>query len=95
MARRLEWSARARQDVAAIEAYYALVASPRVAGLARDAIVAAALKIWALPADFRSGKPGTREYVMRPFPYTVVYRANADVVRIVRVMHQSRRYFNG
>lgn len=32
---------------------------------------------------------------MRPFSYTVIYRANADVVRIVRVMYQSRRYFNG
>lgn len=95
MARRLEWSARARQDAAAIEAYYALVASPRVAGLARDAIVAAALRLCVLPADFRGGKPGTREYVMRTFPYTLVYRADAARVSIVRVMHQSRRYFNG
>ncbi|MBK6638254.1 MAG: hypothetical protein IPG34_11655 [Rhodocyclaceae bacterium] len=47
---------RARQDVAAIEAYYALIASPRVAETARNSIVAAAMKLCVLPAEFRAGK---------------------------------------
>ena len=31
---------------------------------------------------------------MKVFPYTIVYRAAADSVRIVRVLHQAKKYFN-
>ena len=46
------------------------------------------------PVLHRPGKSGTRECVLKRFPYTIVYRASGNAIRIVRVMHQARRYFN-
>jgi plasmid stabilization system protein ParE len=62
--------------------------------MVRDAIVRAAVRLATLPATFRKGKYGERQYVMRRFPYTLVYRETGNIVRIVRVMHQARKYFN-
>ena len=46
-------------------------------------------------ALYREGKkPGTREYVMRRFPYTLIYRVTAGKLTIVRVLHQAMRHFN-
>jgi plasmid stabilization system protein ParE len=94
MPKRLEWSGRSRRDVERIEEFYSLVASPDIADMARDAIVSAALRLVTLPALHRSGKGDTREYVMKRFPYTIIYRTTAESVRIVRVLHQARKYFN-
>ncbi len=93
MARQLEWSHRSDNDLAAIEAYYVMVASPAVAIAASTAIFEAARKLCDLPSDYRPGKQGTREFVMRKFPYTLIYRATAGRVRIVRILHQARKYF--
>jgi plasmid stabilization system protein ParE len=94
MGKQLDWSLRARADVGAIEEYYAMTASPETAAMARDAIVRAAGRLGVLPATFRKGKHGERQYVMRRFPYTIIYRETGNIVRIVRVMHQARKYFN-
>lgn len=94
MPKRLEWSVRAGHDLASIIDYYAEVASPSVARLARDCIKAAADGLVSKPVLHRAGKRGTRELVLKTFPYTVVYRATASTVRIVRVLHQARAYFN-
>ena len=32
---------------------------------------------------------------MRKFPYILIYRVYPAKVRIVRVLHQAREYFNG
>ena len=95
MRKRLEWSARAAHDLDLITEYYAEVASPGIARLAREFIQSAAVNIAARPVLHRIGKRGTRECVLRKFPYTLIYRATGAQVRIVRVMHQARRYFNG
>jgi len=42
----------------------------------------------------KAKKSGTREYVMRRFPYIVIYRVTDTKVSIVRVLHQAMRYFN-
>lgn len=67
---------------------------PAIAGAARSTIIDAASRIATLPAVHRPGKQGTRECVLRKFPYVVIYRATVDSVRIVRVLHQAREYFN-
>jgi toxin ParE1/3/4 len=45
-----------------------------------------------------SGRPGriegTRELVIDRTPYIVAYRINANIVRILRVLHGSRRWPN-
>lgn len=95
MARKpLEWSARAATDLARIETYYASEASPLVAQEASSAIFSAVERLAESPETYRAGAKNTREYVMRRFPYTIVFRIDARKIRIVRVMHQARQYFN-
>jgi len=95
MAKRLEWSKRAQTDRLRITEFYAQEASPTIALEARQAIGKAAMAVTANPLHYRQGKKqGTREYVMRRFPYTLIYRVTAGKVTIVRVLHQAMRYFN-
>jgi plasmid stabilization system protein ParE len=95
MAERLpDWSARADADLARLVVFYAENASPTIAREIRDAIVAAAQLIATLPVKFRAGKRGTREYPLARLPYTLIYRSTARTLRIVRVLHQARDYFN-
>jgi plasmid stabilization system protein ParE len=92
--RRLDWSKRALADVDRIAGWYAETASPDVARLAVTAILNASRRLASGIAGYRPGKAGTREYVMRRFPYALVYRETTAAIRIVRVMHQARQYFN-
>lgn len=93
--KRLEYAARARRDIEAIEAYYLDVAGEAVATRAVDAILNQADKIAALGLKFRPGiRTGTRECVMTRFPYTLIYLFRTRQVTIVRVLHQRSEYFN-
>ncbi len=93
--RQLEWSARSRVELEDIAEFYAKEASPFVGEAAYLAIEAAAEYLLRNPLHYREGcRAGTREYVMRRFPYTIVYRVTATKVLIVRVMHQAAKYFN-
>jgi len=95
MARRLEWSKRAQADRIKITEFYAAEASPLISIEARQAIGNAAIAAAANPLQYREGKkPGTREYIMRRFPFTLIYRVTARKVTVVRVLHQAMRYFN-
>ncbi len=38
-------------------------------------------------------KPGTRYKIVGEYPYTIVYRGTSSKVRVVRVLHQRRAYF--
>ena len=93
--KRLDFAARARRDIEAIEAYYLEEAGETIANRAVDAILTQAEKIAALDLKFRPGiRAGTRECVMTRFPYTLVYLSRAREVKIVRVLHQRSEYFN-
>ena len=94
-ARQLEWSKRALKDRDRIARFYNEEASLLVALEADSAIERAADQVCAAPALFRSGtRPKTHEYVMRRFPFTLIYMMRANRVLIVRVMHQAAKYFN-
>jgi plasmid stabilization system protein ParE len=94
-ARLLEWSKRSLKDRDRIARFYNDEASLLVAVEADAAIQRAANQACTAPELFRSGiRPNTREYVMRRFPFTLIYRVMADKVLIVRVMHQAAKYFN-
>ena len=93
--RRLEWSKRASADLVKILDFYVTEASPVIAEDALTPIDTAARAATSNPLHYRQGKkPGTREYVMRRFPFTLIYRVTAPKVHIVRVLHQAMRYFN-
>jgi len=44
----------------------------------------------AQPAIGRPADPNLREFVLRRFPFTVIYSVTGDVVRIEAVAHQKR-----
>ena len=93
--KQLEWSKRSQRDRLKIVEFYAIEASPWVADEAARCILNAALAALKRPLHYREGKmAGTREYVMRRFPYTLVFRVTPTKVRIVRVLHQAAGYFN-
>jgi addiction module RelE/StbE family toxin len=45
------------------------------------------------PNRGRTGKkPGTRELVVRPLPYIVVYQVSGDVVYVARILHGAQKW---
>lgn len=95
MGKQLEWSKRAQSDRLKITEFYAQEASPYIALEASASITKAAIAVAKKPLHYREGKkPGTYEYVMCRFPYTLIYRIEGNRVIIVRVLHQAGRYFN-
>jgi plasmid stabilization system protein ParE len=90
----LEWSKRANADLDRIYDYYLEAAPYDIAEQAIRAILAQAKRIAGLGLVFRIGRKGTRERVMLSFPFILVYRIEPGKVRIVRVLHQARSYFN-
>jgi plasmid stabilization system protein ParE len=90
----LEWSKRALADRERIFTYYWNAASRSLADEAEAAIAGRARAIAKLDLVYRKGKGATRECVMRRFPFTIIYRIEPGKVRIVRVLHQARSYFN-
>ena len=92
--RNFEWSRPAIKDREKIADYYIFVASELLAEEADQAIIDATQNIFAAPLSYREGIKGTREYVMQRFPFTIIYRVTARSIRIVRVLHQARQYFN-
>lgn len=92
--KRLEWSQRALADVQSITDYYAEVAGLTVSWGARETIEATADRLTEAPVTYRPGKRNTHEVPLPRFPYTLIYRVTDESIRIVRVMHQARDYFN-
>ena len=92
--KRLDYSARARRDLEAIEAYHLEVGGEMLAERIVDAVLSQAEKIAALGLIFRPGiRQGTRECVMTRYPYTLAYRIGSRRIEIVRVIHQRSEYF--
>lgn len=93
-ARQLEWSRRADLDLESLIRFYLETASPEVAAKGRLEVLNTAAQLAEAPVLHRSGKHDTHEFPLPRFPYTLIYRTTAKRVRIVRVMHQARAYFN-
>jgi plasmid stabilization system protein ParE len=90
--RRLEWSSRADRDYFDAWAYIAQDNVEAADGVARR-IRDAGEWLIAYPFIGRKGqRPGTRERVVANTPFTIVYRVHPKVIRIGRILHQSRRY---
>ncbi|MDP1605604.1 MAG: type II toxin-antitoxin system RelE/ParE family toxin [Rhodocyclaceae bacterium] len=92
--RPLDWSKRARADLDRIYDYYLEAAPYDIAEQSIATIVAEARRIARLNLVFRPGRHGTREAILSRFPFTIVYRIEPRKIRIVRVLHQAREYFN-
>lgn len=92
--RRLDWSKRASADQLSIIRHYLEIASEAVAWDCFLEIEGNLERIALLGLKFRPGVNDTRECVLKQFPYTIVYRITVRTVRVVRVLHQRRAYFN-
>ena len=89
---RLEWSAYALADRIAIFDY--IEAESLRAAVAVDERIREQIEVLArFPQSGRKGRiEGTRELVISRSPYIVAYRIKGNTVRILRVLHGSRRW---
>ncbi len=84
----------AQADVRRITDFYAEAAGLHVSEKANQAIAQAILHIASGIVTHRPGKRGTRECVLDKFPFIIIYRVYPSQIRIIRVLHQARSYFN-
>jgi toxin ParE1/3/4 len=88
----LRWTAEAAQDLERITDYLLTHAPARASELAR-AVYDAPSALLAFPNRGRPGRrEGTRELVLSPLPYIVVYAVRADVVFVVRILHGAQQW---
>ncbi|MEX2215646.1 MAG: type II toxin-antitoxin system RelE/ParE family toxin [Phycisphaeraceae bacterium] len=86
----IRWHELAEEDF--VEAvYWYKDKDPRVAEAFSDAIDHAVEMIVTAPERWPTHRYGTRRYVVRDYPYSVVYLVKSDHVFIVAVAHGRRR----
>jgi toxin ParE1/3/4 len=89
---KVRWSPESAADFAGIIDYIRrenVSAADRLANTVYDSISS----LESFPGRGRAGKiEGTRELVLTPLPYIVVYRVNQDVLEIARILHGSQRW---
>jgi len=84
---RLRWTEEAAADLERIADYLFENAPGRAPELIRE-IYHAPSALLKFPWRGRPGKKsGTRELVLAPLPFIIVYVVSDDVVRVVRIMH--------
>jgi toxin ParE1/3/4 len=88
----LRWTAEAADDLERIADYPLTHARGRASELVR-AVYDAPSTLLTFPNRGRPGKKeGTRELVLSPLPYVVVYAAHADVIFVVRILHGAQKW---
>ncbi|MBK8120485.1 MAG: type II toxin-antitoxin system RelE/ParE family toxin [Sulfuritalea sp.] len=95
MPKRLEWSKRAEADRDRLLEYYAETVSAHLAEIA-EAFITQAVENLGCTGLFCIGPESTARAnaCWKRFPSTIVYRATAGSVLIVRILHQAQKYFN-
>jgi addiction module RelE/StbE family toxin len=82
----------AGDDLRAAYAYYA-ERNPDAAGRVIGAILNAANGLARFPLMGRQGAlPGTRERIVRRYPYKIVYQIVDDTVEVLRVIHTAQQW---
>jgi addiction module RelE/StbE family toxin len=89
----LRWSEAAAGDLEHITDYLFENAPPeRAARIVRE-IYNAPSELLTFPARGRPGRrTGTRELVLSPLPYIVVYQIRGEVIDIVRILHGTQKW---
>jgi len=89
---KIRWSPEAAADFAGIVEYIHKE-NPSAGDRVTHAIYDSATSLESLPNRGRPGRiDGTRELVLAPLPFILVYRVKRDAVEIVRVLHGSQRW---
>jgi addiction module RelE/StbE family toxin len=88
----LRWTEEAADDLIRIADYLLIHAPGRAPELIR-ALYDAPSTLLTFPNRGRSGKrEGTRELVLTPLPYIVVYKVLGDVIFVVRILHGAQQW---
>lgn len=88
----IRWSPEAAADFAAIVEYIHKE-NPSASDRVAHAIYDSASSLESLPNRGRPSRiDGTRELVLAPLPFILVYQVKRDAVEIVRVLHGSQRW---
>ena len=83
----LRWTEEAADDLEHIADYLVTHAPNRAPELVR-VVYDAPSSLLTFPNRGRPGKKeGTRELVLSPLPYIVVYTVHGDVIFVVRILH--------
>ena len=89
---KIEGSPEAAADFAGIVAYIH-EQNPSAADRVAHTMYDSAASLRSFPDRGRPGRiRGTRELVLAPLPFVVVYRVQRNVVEIARVLHGSQRW---
>ncbi len=88
----LRWTEEAVGDLEHIADYFFENAPGRAAELVRE-IYNAPSALLTFPYRGRPGKrEGTRELVLSPLPYIVIYQIAGDVIHIARILHGAQKW---
>ncbi len=88
----LRWTQAAAADLERIADYLVGQTPDRASRLVRS-IYDAPETLLSFPHRGRPGKKaGTRELVLSPLPWVVVYAVRDDVVHVVRILHGAQRW---
>jgi plasmid stabilization system protein ParE len=87
---KVEYLEDAIAEAEAAASWYAERSATAASGFA-DEIDAAVAAIVRLPTAWPAFEHGTRRYLLRRFPYSVVYRVERDRILVVAVAHAHRR----
>jgi len=88
----IRWSPEAAVDFAGIVEYIR-AQNPNAANRVAHSIYGSVTSLESFPHRGRPGRiDGTRELVLVPLPFIVVYRVTSKLVEIVRVLHGSQRW---
>ncbi len=89
---KIEWLPEAVHNLSA-QLEWIAERDPRAAIDVGDALHAAVARLADHPAIGRPGRvPATRELVVRGTPYLVIYRIEASVVLVLRILHGAQRW---
>jgi toxin ParE1/3/4 len=88
----LRWTEESADDLERIADYLLIHAPGRAPELIR-AVYDAPSTLLTFPNRGRPGKrEGTRELVLTPLPYIVVYKDLGDVIFVVRILHGAQQW---
>ena len=90
--KRLEWSFKAARDVLQIEAWIALDNAIAALEVVEHIIGKAELLRRNPSLGRRTGAGGSRKLALTRYPYSIYYRVTRGAIRVVRVLHQARRF---
>jgi toxin ParE1/3/4 len=89
----LRWTQKAAADLEHITDYLFEHAPPSRAQRLVHEVYDAPTALLTSPHIGRPGKKkGTRELVLSPLPYIVVYRITGDVIHVVRILHGAQKW---